>query len=257
MHDPIAIVGAGASGVACAEALASRAGTVVVERRPGPGADVHATAIRWDGLTLLAMGVSGPVEIAAAALVIATGARPLGRAELGIAGSRPRGVLPAPAACELAAHGLFRPSNPVVVGGGRWAARAVDALLGAGAGTVHVVAPDGVLLPLPSSRRVSVHERLTPLAVRGDPEVERLECDGAAFDCDGVVLAHGLVPVRNVDGAVRRGERTVYAQPAADPSSETASRAAGEDAARAALAITGGTATIGPWLTSRNSPPSA
>jgi thioredoxin reductase len=249
--DTIAIVGAGASGMACVDALAGRARTVVVERRPEPDADTHATAIRWDGRALLAMGPSGPVEIAAAALVVATGARPLGRAEIGLAGTRPAGVLPAPAACELAAHGLFRPSNPVVIGGGRWAARAVAALVEAGA-AVTVVAPDGVLVPIDAS--VAVHERLTPLAVRGDPQVERLECDGAAFECDGLVLAHGLVPIRNVDGAVQGGKRTVYAQPTADPPSESASRTAGKDAARAALAITGGAATIGPWWSSPNSP---
>jgi thioredoxin reductase len=252
--DLIAIVGAGASGLACAEALAGRVRTVVVERGPAPGADVRATAIRWDGRALLAMGPSGPIEIEAAALVVATGARPLGRAELGIAGSRPRGVLPAAAACELAVHGLFRPSRPVVVGGGRWAARAVAALADAGA-AVTVVAPDGLLVPVEAA--VAVHERITPLAVGGDPQVERLECDGATFDCDGLVLAHGLVPVRNVDGAVDGGERVVYAQPTVDPPSEAASRGAGEDAARAALAITGGAATIGPWWSSPNSPPSA
>ena len=253
MPDPIAIVGAGASGLACAKALSGRSTTVVVERGPAPAADVRATAIRWDGRTLRAMSPSGPVEIAAAALVIATGTRPLGRAELGIAGSRPRGVLPAPAACELAARGLFRPSRPVVVGGGRWAGRAVAALVETGA-VVTVVAPDGLLVPIDAP---AVHERLTPLAVRGDPQVERLECDGAAFDCDGVVLAHGLVPVRNVDGAVCGGERTAYAQPTLDPPSDGASRTAGVDAALTALAITGGAATIGPWSNSRNSPPSA
>jgi thioredoxin reductase len=254
VFDTIAIVGAGANGLACAEALAAQARTVVVERGSAPRADVRATAIRWDGRALLAMGRSGPVEIAAAALVIATGARPLGRAELGLAGTRPAGVLPAPAACELAASRLFRPAKPVVVGGGLWAARSVAALVEAGA-AVTVVAPDGLLVSIKAA--VAVHERLTPLAVRGDPQVERLECDGAAFECDGLVLAHGLVPVRNVDGAVDGGERTVYAQPTADPPSDAASRAAGGDAALAALAITGGAATIGPWWSSPNSPPSA
>jgi Pyridine nucleotide-disulphide oxidoreductase len=253
MPDTIAIVGAGASGAACAQALAGLARTVVVERRPGPDADVRATAIRWDGRALLAVGAAGPVEIAAAALVVATGAHPLGRAELGLAGTRPNGVLPAPAACELAEHGLFRPSRPVVIGGGRWAARATAALAEMGA-AVTVVAPEGLLVAMETA--IAVHERLTPLAVRGDPQVERLECEGAAFECDGIVLAHGLVPVRNVDGAVCRGERTVYAQPTADPPSGAASQTAGEDAARGALAITAGAATIGPWSSSPNSPPS-
>src|SRR3954447_9083219 len=81
MADTIAIVGAGASGRACAEALACRARTVGVEGGRPPGAEVRARALRWDGRPLLAMGRGGPVEIAAAALVIATGAHPLGSAE--------------------------------------------------------------------------------------------------------------------------------------------------------------------------------
>lgn len=250
MPDTIAIVGAGASGLACAEALAGRIRAVVVDRAPTRAADVRATAIRWDDRVLLAMGPQGSVEIEAAALVIATGARPLGRAELGLAGTRPAGVLPAPAACDLAAAGRFAPSRPVVIGGGGWAARAVAALAGTGA-TVTIVAPDGLLLAM--ERPAAVHERLTPVAVRGDPRVERLECDGLTLDCDAVVLAHGLVPIRNVDGAVVEGARTVSAQPVADPPSEAASRTAGEDAARTALAIAAGEATIGPWSSSPSS----
>lgn len=247
MADPVVIVGAGTSGLACTEALAGHAPTVVIDRLPVPGADLRATAIRWDGRAVTAVGPAGAAEIPAAALVIATGTRPLGRAELGIAGSRPAGVLPAPAACELAADGRFAPARPVVIGGGRWAARAVAALLEAGVSTVEVVAPDGVLVPLGGPAQVVVHEGLTPRAIHGDPHVEHLECAGGAFDCDAVVLAHGLAPIRNVEGAVDGGPRTVSAQPAADPADDTASHAAGRAAARAALALTGRAATIGPW----------
>ena len=247
MPDPVVIVGAGASGLACAEALAGSARTIVVDRLAAHGADLHATAIRWDGRAVLTVGPAGAAAIPAAALVIATGTRPLSRAELGIAGSRPAGVLPAPAACELAADGRFAPARPVVIGGGRWAARAVAALLEAAAGMVTVVAPDGVLVPLGGQALIAVHEGLTPLAIRGDPQVERLECDRAAFDCDAVVLAHGLAPIRNVDGAVAARPRAVYAQPDADPAGDAASHAAGRAAARAALALTGSAATLGPW----------
>jgi thioredoxin reductase len=253
----VAIVGAGEAGLACARQIAGRARTVVVDRRPVEGADHQATAIRWDGAVLLAMGPAGPVEIAAHALVIATGTRPLGRAELGLVGTRPAGVLSAPAACELADQGLVRPARPAVIGGGDWAARAVMALAGAGAEHVTVVAPDGILTPLPPSDRITVHEGLAPLSVGGDPQVERLECDAAAFDCDAIVLAHGLVPVRNVDGAVSEGVGTVYAQPLEDPRTEDGARRAGAEAAHAALALTGSQATIGPWWSSPNLPPSA
>ena len=257
MASVVAIVGAGEVGLACARELAGRIGTVVVDRSLVAGADHEATAILWDGAVLLAMGPSGSVEIAAHALVIATGTRPLGRAELGLVGTRPAGVLSAPAACELAEQGLVRAARPAVIGGGDWAGRAVTALVGAGAEHVTVVAPDGILTPLPPSDRITVHEGLAPLSVGGDPQVERLECDGATLDCDAIVLAHGLAPVRNVDGAVSKGVRTVYAQPLDDPRTEGGARRAGAEAARAALALTGGQATIGPWWSSPNLPPSA
>lgn len=257
MASLVAVVGAGEAGLACTRELAGRARTVVVDRRPVAGADHEATAIRWDGAVLLAIGPAGPVEIAADALVIATGTRPLGRAELGLVGARPAGVISAPAACELAEQGLVRPARPAVIGGGEWAARAVAALVDAGAEHVTVVAPDGILTPLPPSGRISIREGLAPLSVGGDSQVERLECGGAAFDCDAIVLAHGLAPVRNVDGAVSNGVRTVYAQPLEDPRTGDGARRAGAEAAQAALALTGGQATIGPWWSSPSLPPSA
>ncbi len=257
MASLVAVVGAGEAGLASTRELAGRARTVVVDRRPVAGADHEATAIRWDGAVLLAIGPAGPVEIAADALVIATGTRPLGRTELGLVGARPAGVISAPAACELAEQGLVRPAWPAVIGGGDWAARAVAALVDAGAEHVTVVAPDGILTPLPPSGRISIHEGLAPLSVGGDSQVERLECGGAAFDCDAIVLAHGLAPVRNVDGAVSNGVRTVYAQPLEDPRTGDGARRAGAEAAQAALALTGGQATIGPWWSSPSLPPSA
>ena len=134
---------------------------------------------------------------------------------------------------------------------------AADTLLTAGAAAVTIVAPAGLLLPVAAWPRIAVHERITPLAVRGDPQVERLECDGAEFDCDAVVLAHGLAPVRNVDGAVSDGLRTVYAQPLDDPPTAAGSQRAGAEAARAAVAITEAQATITPWSSSPSSRPSA
>lgn len=257
MASAVAIVGAGEAGLACARELAGRAHAVVIDRGSVKGADHEATAIRWDGAVLLAMGPAGPLEVAAGALVIATGTQPLGRAELGLVGTRPAGVLSAPAACDLAEQGLLRPTRPAVIGAGDWAARAVAALVASGAEHVTVVAPDGILTPLPPSGPITIHAGLAPLSVAGDPQVERLECDGAVFDCDAVVLAHGLAPVRNVDGAVSEGVRTVYAQPVDDPRTEDGARRAGAEAAQAALALTGGQATIGPWWSSPSLPPSA
>ena len=73
------------------------------------------------------------------------------------------------------------------------------------------------------------------------PVSRRLECDDGVIACDAVVLAAGLVPLRNVDGAVVDGVRTVYAQPCDDVGSIGAAEAAGRRAADAALAIMHGT----------------
>ncbi len=173
----VAVVGAGITGLACAAALAPAArgrwwstgsrwsaacsaGTTPpdVGRRPGrpprAGAALHLgeTAIRWDGDD--ADGDRAGRACAgsqASALVIAAGSRPLGRAELGLTGPRPAGILPATVACHLSETGLLIGRRPAVIGGGDWAARALERLLHAGADTVEVIAPDGVLRPLPDS----------------------------------------------------------------------------------------------------------
>jgi D-hydroxyproline dehydrogenase subunit alpha len=251
-------VGAGLTGLHCAAALAPTAGTVVVDRIPAvggvhgwyapetrraeraaraAGAAIHLgeTAIRWDGQELLVMGPGGARRIGASALVIATGARPLGRAELMLAGDRPAGVLPATVACHLSESGLLVGRRPVVIGGGDWAARAVGRLLDAGADAVRVVAPDGLLRALPGSRRVRTSQG-SAAALEGSPRVEALHlAGGERIACDAVVLAHRLAPLRNVDGAVWEGPRTVYAQPLADPMTAVAAAAAGRAAAAAVL----------------------
>jgi hypothetical protein len=244
VSDGVVIVGAGITGLACAAALGER--TVVVDRIPVPGG-VHgwerpetaalvdrcagrlllgSTAIRWDGERLLAVGPAGVERLAATVLVVASGARPRGRAELGIAGDRPAGVVPATVACHLAENGLPVGRRPLILGGGDWAARAAHELLAAGATDVRVLAPDGLLRSMPPGAAVS--EGGTVAAVRGRRRVERVELsDGGELACDALVLAHGLVAARNVDGAVLHGTKVVYAQPLDDPASVAGAEAAG------------------------------
>ena len=187
------------------------------------------------------------------------GTRPLGRAELGLAGyaAGGRAARRRPRASWPSRGSSGRPGRSVI-GGGGWAARAVAALVGCGRRARHGRRARRILrVPIDADRSRSTSGS-RPLAVGGDPQVERLECDGAAFDCDGIVLAHGLVPVRNVDGAVSDGERTVYAQPTRGSTVRgRRSRAAGGRLPRQHSRITGGAATIGPWSSSPNSPPSA
>jgi pyruvate/2-oxoglutarate dehydrogenase complex dihydrolipoamide dehydrogenase (E3) component len=189
------------------------------------------TAVRWDGEQLLVMGQEGARRIAARALVVAAGSRPLGRAELGLAGPRPAGILAATVACHLSETGLLAGRRPAVVGGGDWAARAVGELLHAGAEQIQVVAPEGILRRFPESPAVTMRTA-SPVAVEGGPRVSALRLQGGErVECDALVLAHGLVPLRNVDGAVWEGTRTVYAQPAGDPATVSAAQRAGAAAA--------------------------
>lgn len=255
---PVAIVGAGITGLACAHALRDVAEVTVVDRIPVPGG-VHGweaaetrelapvcgahlrlgeTAIRWDGLRLLAIGQDGPQQLGAAALVIATGARPLGRAELGIAGGRPAGVVPATVACHLAENGLLVGRRPLIVGGGDWAMRAAGELRAAGAERATLVCPDGLLRERPNDDAVQVREHDRVVSVAGTPRVRTATlASGETLGCDAVVLAHGVAALRNVDGAVWAGDRAVYAQPLSDPATVAQARAAGAEAAAAVRSL--------------------
>jgi thioredoxin reductase len=259
----VAIVGAGVTGLACAAALAPHARAEVVDRIPviggvlgwdhpasrglaseatATGARLHLgeTAIRWDGYTLMAIGPDGVRRIEASALVIAAGSRPLGRAELGLTGPRPAGILPATVACHLSETGLLIGRRPAVIGGGDWAARALERLLHAGADTIELIAPAGILRPLPESEQITRRTGTRPVAVEGVHRVTGVRIDGGErIDCDAVVLAHELAPLRNVDGAVWEGPRTVFAQPGDDPTTIAAAITAGQRAAAAALELIG------------------
>jgi D-hydroxyproline dehydrogenase subunit alpha len=254
----VAIVGAGVTGLACAAELAADDRVEVFDRIPVPGgvhgwrapetvalhrAAVRAgaamrlgvTAVRWDGARLVAVGPEGVHRLAAAALVVAAGTRPRTRAELGIAGGRPAGVVPAPVACHLAENGLLVGRRPCVVGGGDWADRACRELLGAGALGVTLLAPDGLLRP--PFDGVDVVAGHAPTAVEGGPRVTALLAGAERIACDAVVLAHGLVPLRNVDGAVWEAPGVVYAQPVADPATVAGAREAGVRAATEVRAL--------------------
>ena len=247
----VAVVGAGLTGLACAAGLAAGGRVEVLDRIPVTGG-VHGwrapetraltaravqagvvlhlgvTAIRWEDGVLVGVGPEGVVRCAADALVVAGGSRPLTRAELALTGPRPAGVLPAPVACHLAENGLPVGRHACVVGGGDWAHRAAHELLAAGS-RVTVVAPEGLLRPMPG--RTDVREGLAPAAVEGAARVTALVAGGERIECDAVVLAHRLAPLRNVDGAVWEAPGVVFAQPLADPMTASAAREAGERAA--------------------------
>ena len=191
------------------------------------------TAVRWDGRELLASGRTAR-STSAAALVIACGARPLGRAELGLAGDRPAGVVAAPSpatwprtACSSAASrwwwaagtGRCGPrasySRPVP-SGPPWSAR--TGCCANGPRTMPCTCAS-TTASCWSGQRSWV--RTATLA------------SGETLGCDAVVLAHGVAALRNVDGAVWTGRRTVYSQPLTDPATVEQARVAGAEAAAA------------------------
>ena len=246
------VVGAGLTGLACAADLAPDMRVDVLDRIPvtggvhgwraaetvsltrtarAGGAVLHlgVTAIRWEDGVLTGVGPEGVLRVAAGVLVIAAGSRPLTRAELMLTGDRPAGVVPAPVACHLAENGLPVGLRPCVVGGGDWAHRAAHDLLAAGARDVTVVAPDGLLRPMPARARCL--EGLYPTAIEGALRVTALVAKGQRIECDAVVLAHRLAPLRNVDGAVWEAPATVFAQPLDDPADAAGAARAGAVAA--------------------------
>lgn len=196
--------------------------------------------LRWDGHSLLAVGQeSGSTHVDV--LVVATGHRPLTRAELGIGGSRCGRILPGTVALHLLHHHVPIGRRPIVVGGSDLALAAVSGLLEGGAERVSVLAPDGLSLPLASSTHVEVNERARPVRVDGGsgvssvwaetPSGEHVEVSG-----DALVLAYGRVPYRNIDGAVVDEPGVVFAQPATDPRDDAVTEDAGTEAAARALA---------------------
>lgn len=254
----VVVVGAGLTGLACAADLAADMRVEVLDRIPVTGG-VHGwgaaetvsltrsaraggvvlhlgvTAIRWEDGVLTGVGPEGVVRVTAAALVIAAGSRPLTRAELSLTGDRPAGIVPAPVACHLAENGLLVGRRPCVVGGGDWAHRAAHELLKAGAHEVTVVAPDGLLRPMPAPARCL--EGVRPSAIEGAPRVTVLVAETQRVDCDAVVLAHRLAPLRNVDGAVWEAPATVFAQPLDDPADAAGAARGGAGAAAEVRAL--------------------
>lgn len=244
----VVVVGAGLTGLACAADLAPDMRVDVLDRIPvtggvhgwrasetvsltrtaragGAALQLGVTAIRWEDGVLIGVGPEGVLRVAADVLVIAAGSRPLTRAELVLTGDRPAGVVPAPVACHLAENGLPVGLRPCVVGGGDWAHRAAHNLLEAGVRDVTVVAPDGLLRSMPA--RVRCLEGLHPTAIEGAARVTALVAGEQRVECDAVVLAHRLAPLRNVDGAVWEAPATVFAQPLDDPADAAGAARAG------------------------------
>jgi hypothetical protein len=251
----VVIVGAGATGLACAGALAGDYQTVIVDRVPVAGgvlgwrsADTRrlaadashatmllgATATRWDGQRLTVIGPDRAHQLACDACVVATGARPMNRAELGIAGTRPAGVVAATVAAHLAETGLLVGRHPVIIGGGDWAARVAHGLRRAGAKRIVVVARQGAARPIDADELITGEP---VVLIDGRVRVAAVETSQRRVACDAVVLAEGLVAMCNIDGALADEPPIVHAHPLRDPGSVAEACRAGRDAAAAVLAM--------------------
>jgi D-hydroxyproline dehydrogenase subunit alpha len=236
----VRMVGASAAGLALAGELATRGPVTVVDRLPAVGGvlgyehpSIRAlaaaapgvarllatTVLRWRGDAGLVAGPDGIRWLSARRLVYAGGTRPATRAELGIAGPRPAGVLSATVALHLLEAGVLLGRRVAVLGGGHWA-RTVGALLAAQPCETIAVTPagepafDGAGEHLAGWRATALDgvARVTAVTLASEDGAP----DGAALriPCDAVVLAAPGRPLRNVDGAVLPGSAGVtFVQP--------------------------------------------
>ncbi len=263
MGEQVGVVGSGQAGLAASAKLA-RAGMQVtlIERLPAPGGQepevpvvgglaarardagvemaLGTMAVKWDGAAVYTLGVAGARRLPCAALVVATGTRPATRAELGIAGDRPAGILPGSAALHLTECGVLLGRRPVVLGAGSLAASCVAALRDAGADYISVVAPEGVLAPMVRLAD-DIFEGWTVTEALGNPRVARIviTCQGVCdyLATDALVLAHQRVPMRNIEGAVEPVPRVVFCHSCADPKSPEDAEAAADKATAETLAL--------------------
>ena len=235
----VVVVGAGVAGLTCARMLGDRAQVTLVDRLPACGGVlsfdhpqvrelVHdasaagvefalgATATRWTGERLL---IAAPHAIRwqeADHLVYAGGSRPSTATELGMVGvTRLAGILPAPVAVHLLEAGVRIGTQVALIGSGDWTER-VGRELARHAIDVTYVSLPGEAEPDEASIAARRYAGWVPVSTWGNGRVSRLmlERSGAVrrLVCDAVVLAAGLRPLRNVDGAVEDNDSTTFVQ---------------------------------------------
>jgi NADPH-dependent 2,4-dienoyl-CoA reductase/sulfur reductase-like enzyme len=248
----VVIAGSGQRGLFCAATLASAGLNVtVVERLPEPGgqepertAGRHAKAARragarfllgtlavqYDGSAVDVLGVDGAGRLACDVLLVATGSRPATRAELGITGDRCAGVWPGSAAQHLTQAGMLLGHRPLIAGSGPFAIHCAETQLAAGAAEVMMTLPGPLAAQAPASVRVFASYRVA--SVHGAARVEVAVLHGAAeslrVPADALILAAGLRPMRNIEGAINDRDGVLFCQPEAEDSGEAPARAAAE-----------------------------
>ena len=235
MVERVAVVGAGIAGLAAAAELAESRAVTLVDRLPAVGGEcgfdhpvvrsleaasrergasflLGTTALRWSGGRLLVAAPGSIRWLDADRLVFAGGCRPGTAAELRLAGSRLAGVASATVAIHLLDAGVQLGRNPILLGETDFAAEVAGRLRRMGT-PVRVVALEAAATPAyadewwPGWRgsRVRGIGRVAELEIaRGD----RREW----LACDAVILADGIRPLRNIDGAVAELDPVTFIQ---------------------------------------------
>lgn len=222
----VVIVGAGVSGLTAAAELAGGCRVTVLDRLPVGGGVLGyedpfveelqeragaagaqwmlgATAVRWVGGRVLTVGPDGVSWLECDRLIYAGGSRPATQAELGIAGPRLAGVLPATVALHFAEAGVLLGRRVVFVGSGDHAHAAARVIAEQDC-EITVVAPTDS--PAPSFRHEALFSGWSASGVSGVGRVSSLTLARSGVEhrirCDAVILAADPRPLRNVDGAV-------------------------------------------------------
>lgn len=235
MVERIVVVGAGIAGLAAAAALADDRAVTLIDRLPAVGGEsgfehpvvrsleaacrdgnasflLGATALRWSSGRLLVAAPGSIRWLDADRLVFAGGCRPSTAAELRLTGSRVAGVVSATVAIHLLDAGVRLGRNPVLLGETDFAAEVAGRLRRTGT-LVRVVAPEDAATP-------AYADEWWPgwrgSRARGTGRVRELEIARGDrrewLACDAVILADGVRPLRNVDGALADPDPATFIQ---------------------------------------------
>lgn len=172
-------------------------------------------AVRFGGAFVEVLGAGGASRLPCDALVVATGSRPASRAELRITGDRCAGVVPGPAALRLTRAGVLLGYRPLIAGSGELAVRCARQQLEAGASAVSLTMPAGARRAPGAGIRVFAGYRVVSVhgAVRVDRAVLRDEHELVQVQADALILAAGLRPLRNIEGALEQRAGVFFCQP--------------------------------------------
>jgi hypothetical protein len=235
LMERVFVVGAGIAGLSVAAALGGSAAVQVIERLPAVGGTsrfdhplvrelardccgagveflLGTTALRWVDHRLLVAAPGLIRWLDADLLVYAGGTRPGTAAEIRLVGSRLGGVVPATVAVHLLEARTALGRRPVIIGASDWAKETADHFH-------HTHLPVRVVSkevgPAPeyadewwpgwAAERVLGHRRVEELQIGRNGHEQRLMCDA-------VVLADGIRPLRNVDGALVDGDDATFVQ---------------------------------------------